>query len=506
MIEFLGAPILVEPGLRAREAEARWESELSVRQRRLLVGEVNAGLLAGRGRPLDVSVELEGVPLDGGATVRFAGDADGDAVARVVRLRADDAPAPAPSVRERFERRLPLTYDRLRAAALTGRVSRPLVRDDGAVRSRIADAAPTRAGAPASVLVGMHWLELGGAETWAVRTVEQVAEADLLPVVVVDRESRHPLLLGEIFARVLFVPVTGLAQAEADEVLRGIAERFALRGVLVHHNAWLYERAAWLATARPELPIVDSLHIVEDGYGGFPAFSVRADAWIERHHVISPALTDWLVDRHGVDAAKVVMAPLARLTVDGGAAPAERDPAAPFTIAYVGRMARQKRPYLFVRLVHRLRRAGVAVQAIMHGDGELDQTTRTLIRRHGLDDVVELRPHTRPVADTLAEADLLVVSSQNEGLTLTTFEAVAAGVPVLSADVGSQSSVVASAALVPAPARAFLREATRVIRELAGSEDARRAVWEDERRRVEKLSTHEDATTWMREVIARWAA
>lgn len=506
MIEFLGAPVLVEPGPRAREAEARWEAELSVRQRRLLVGEVNAGLLLSRGRALEVTLELDGVPWDDGAAVRFEGDAEGEPVARVVRLESDDAPPAPPTPRQRVERALPLSYDRLRALLLAGRASRPLVPDDGSVARRIADAAPPRAGAPASVLVGMHWLDVGGAETWALRTVRLVAEAGLLPVVVVDRASSHPLVADELFGRALFLSVVGMDEAEGDEIVRGLAERLDLRGVLVHHNRWLYGRLPWLGAQRPGAPVIDSLHIVEDGEGGFPAFAVRADAWVAQHHVISPALEAWFVEKHGVDPAKVVMAPLTTLTVDADAALAERDPRRPFTIAYIGRLARQKRPYLFVRLVGRLRRAGVPVRAIMHGDGELEGLTRGLMRRRRVTDAIELRPHTRPVADTLREADLLVISSLNEGLTLTTFEAVAAGVPVVSADVGSQRSVVAPAALVPAPARAFLREATRVIRGLVGSEDARRAVWEDERRRVAELSAHQDATSWMREVIARWAA
>src|SRR5690606_37449508 len=103
------------------------------------------------------------------------------------------------------------------------------------------------------------------------------------------------------------------------------------------------------------------------------------------------------------------------------------------------------------------------------------------IRRGRLEHIIESRAHTRPVVDTWSEADLLVVSSQNEGLTLTTFEAVAAGVPVLSSDVGSQSTIVRGPVLVPAAPGAFVREATRAITALVASEDVRRAVWEDER-------------------------
>jgi len=201
----------------------------------------------------------------------------------------------------------------------------------------------------------------------------------------------------------------------------------------------------------------------------------------------------------------VHLAPLARLTTRELHEFRPRAADAPFTLAYVGRLARQKRPYLFVRLVRTLVDAGLPVRAIVHGDGELAATTWREIRRAGLDDVVEFRPHTRPVADTWAEADLLVVSSLNEGLTLPTFEALASGVPVLSADVGSQRTIVGDSTLVPAAPAAFVRAAVATITALAASEDARRAVWEDERRRVDALAVHEDATSWMGRVIAGWA-
>lgn len=45
-----------------------------------------------------------------------------------------------------------------------------------------------------------------------------------------------------------------------------------------------------------------------------------------------------------------------------------------------------------------------------------------------------------PVSRTYADADVLLVSSVNEGITLTTIEAISAGIPVLSANVGSQET------------------------------------------------------------------
>jgi glycosyltransferase involved in cell wall biosynthesis len=504
MITFLDAPILIEPGNEARAVEADLTARLTLRQRRVLVGEANAALLAAGGRAVVLDARIGERRVIEGGGIRFHGDTVGAPVARVVQL-PDESFVASATVRERLERRFPVAYDWARAAviALTRRTR--LAPDDGArVRSRIAPAPVERTGAAPAVLVGMHWLDVGGAETWALRTIALVVEAGLVPVVVTDRVSTHPLADHPLLTDAVFVPVAELPERDADEVLRGIVERFALRGVLVHHSHWLYERLAWLVDARPGVPVIDSLHIVEDGPGGFPAVGLREDEWIDTHHVISPALESWFLER-GVDPGAVHLAPLAHLTANDAHEFRAVHEDAPFTVAFVGRLARQKRPYLFVRLVRALVAANLPVRAIMHGDGELEATTRRYIRRARLGDIIELRPHTRAVADTWADADLLVVSSLNEGITLTTFEALAAGIPVISADVGSQRTIVSGAALVPPAPRSFVREATRTIVALAASEEARRAVWEDERRRADALAAHEDATSWMGKVIAGWA-
>src|SRR5690606_20370047 len=158
----------------------------------------NAWMLAGGGRDVVLEVQLgQRSAVVGG--VRFTGDAKGASVARRVQL-PEDAEVRSSTLRQRLERRFPLTYDRVRAAAiaLTGHTRIP-ANDGVAVRSRIAPLSHEKRDGPKAVLVGMHWLELGGAEAWALRTVGLVLEAGLTPIVVVDRLSDNPLLDDPMF-------------------------------------------------------------------------------------------------------------------------------------------------------------------------------------------------------------------------------------------------------------------------------------------------------------------
>lgn len=410
-----------------------------------------------------------------------------------------------------LERTAPTLADTVREAVMGRReraISGPLPRYAETADAPVIDALPEPEEGPPAILFGMHWLQTGGAERWAVEAIQIAKDLGFLPVVVTDQNSVHPWLARPELegCAVIAMSFEGAASPLDLGIARAIAENYRLRGIALHHSHWLYQALPWFKRWRPGIPVVDSLHIVEYLGGGYPGLAVRYDEFIDVHHTISPELDRWLAEVQGVDRAKLVMAPLTALTVEDSQEFAPRDPQKPFTIAYVGRLSRQKRPDVYLSLVHALVKRGIAVRAILHGDGELQYLVTALIRRFGLEGVIEQRLEDHPVAETLADADLLVVTSLNEGLTLTTFEAVAAGVPVLSTDVGSQRTVVRPPLLLPRPARRFVRRACERIAALAASETARRTAWEQQRDRVVDFARNPDAHRVMKELFTKWQA
>jgi len=432
----------------------------------------------------------------------------------------DISPSPVRRVLRGIRAHTPLLYDEMRDVELLRHrpaLVRPATRRDYDAEFRPGgaheDSQIVTVGHPAAaqpaVILGLHWFELGGAERWAFETVRLVREAGFLPIVLTNRDSHQPWIQRTELDDALVIPfseATSKSQTPGvEELLRGLLRTFDVRGVVVHHNQWLYDRLHWIARSRPDIPIVDSTHIVEYRGGGYPLSSVRVSEVVTRHHVISPALERWMVDTQRVDPARVVMAPLIGLTVgQKEAAFREREPAQPFTVAFIGRMARQKAPEVFVAIAHRLRRQGHRdLRFIMHGDGEMAGWVDDLLRAYGLADVVR-RDSSVPVTVTLDEAHLLVVTSHNEGLTLTTFEALAHGVPVVSTDVGAQSDIVPPSALIPRNVHLAVREGARRVAALAGDEAGRRKLWETEYAAERRLRAHEPASDWFAKEISTW--
>ncbi len=373
----------------------------------------------------------------------------------------------------------------------------------------IVPAGPAPEGAQKAVIIGLHWFELGGAELWAFETVRLVREAGLLPIVLTNRDSHQPWVTRPELDGALLIPFsepTVQSQtAGVEPLLRSLLRTFDVRGVVIHHNQWLYDRVAWIAASRPGIPIIDSTHIVEYSGGGYPLSSAIASKSITTHHVISPSLARWMTDVQRIPADRVVMAPLGGLTVKPkDAVFRSRAAGEQFTVAFIGRMARQKAPEVFITMARRLKRQGHSLRFILHGGGELSSWVDDIIEAEGLTADIVRRTSDTPVAETLDEAHLLVVSSHNEGLTLTTLEAIAHGVPVISTDVGAQSDIIPASALVPRHARLAARRLAEAVAPLVDDEEAREALWRKERKAEKKLLSQQSASSWFKEEVGSW--
>lgn len=364
-------------------------------------------------------------------------------------------------------------------------------------------------GSPRAVIVAMHWFQAGGAERWALETVKLVRDAGFIPIVITDRDGHQPWITDPAFDDAILLPMTMPVQERPGDspMLRALFEQFDIAGILIHHCQWMYDNAWWVKTHFPKTRVVDSLHIVEYYFhGGFPKESVAHDEWIDLHHVISPQLEHWLINDHQIAPEKVVDAPLVGLTADAKTPSfKERDKTKPFTVAYIGRMVRQKRPEAFILAAKAVNAAYPGkVRFIMQGNGDMDAFSDMMIKRYGLEEVIERRALDTPVAQTYRDADALLISSINEGITLTSIEAISAGVPVLSANVGSQETLIPPKGLCRRMTSSFVHDAKSVLSHILNNEEDRRKLWESELARLQKFSELESAEAYFKKMLKEW--
>ncbi|KAB1140759.1 glycosyltransferase family 4 protein [Streptomyces luteolifulvus] len=108
-------------------------------------------------------------------------------------------------------------------------------------------------------------------------------------------------------------------------------------------------------------------------------------------------------------------------------------------VAYVGRVTQIKRPDRFLAVAQEVRRAVPGAHFVMCGEGDLG----TALRQHsGLDGALHHLGWRTDVETVYAAADVVLLTSDNEGMPVSLIEAGQAGVPVVATDVGSVAEVV----------------------------------------------------------------
>ena len=108
--------------------------------------------------------------------------------------------------------------------------------------------------------------------------------------------------------------------------------------------------------------------------------------------------------------------------------------------AFIGRVTRIKRPDRFLDVVSEIKSRGLDIEFFIAGDGELLENCRARIAAGDLP--VKVLGWQSNIEKVLSAADIVVLTSDNEGTPLSLIQAGMAGLPVVSTRVGSVAEVV----------------------------------------------------------------
>jgi glycosyltransferase involved in cell wall biosynthesis len=387
----------------------------------------------------------------------------------------------------------------------------------------------------ASFLLLVPWLEHGGADQFNVNLARALTGFNIRVVVVTTLSSKHPTARDfyGVTPDVFHLPHLITSPRDTPGVLDVLTHLIVSRTVqvvMISHSAFGYKllshlRIALVAMRHGHVRFVDFVHLeeMEWGGGGYAALSVAHAQHLDHTFAASQHVAAWMrerasrrvrestqseqhppatlsgaskennygdddrisvayigVDTHALrplavlERAKLrsdMLQPLGQVSVDTP------------IIAYIARMVDQKFPEFYFEIVRQLREdRHMDFVSLAIGDGPKLAELRANISHHPM-----LKPtvltlgmlsHTATTR-ALAAADVLLLPSQNEGISLAVYEAMALGVsPVVSA-VGGQCELVANGAGAcisldlggtSGAAKAFVDELERLLmsRELMG--------------------------------------
>lgn len=199
--------------------------------------------------------------------------------------------------------------------------------------------------------------------------------------------------------------------------LRTLPAKVRPKHVYTEHNRWDAYRQPTRAANAATLALDDKV------------FAVSSEA----RSSVSPRLRDRVEPlHHGIDRAAVVASAAPRAETRAALGLTDDE----FVAVHVANYRREKAHEVLVETAGLLREQGRHIRFLLVGQGPRQEEIAALVASQGLDDQVRILGFRSDVSSLLAAGDVLVLSSDHEGLPVAVMESLALGVPVVSTRVG----------------------------------------------------------------------
>ncbi len=304
------------------------------------------------------------------------------------------------------------------------------------------------------LLMVLPWLTMGGADKFNLDLLEGLSRRGWEITIATTLRGDHPWLAE--FARHtpdVFVMHHFLRMVDYPRFLRFLIESRQMDHVLISNSELGYMLLPYLRAHAPRTTFTDFCHMEEEHWknGGHPRASVDYHGLLDLSVVSSRHLKKWMVDR-GSEPKRIEVC-YTNVNADEWKPDAKRrravraelewDSRRPM-ILYAGRMVAQKQPRVFAQVMLNLARAGLSFGAIIAGNGPDLPWLKTFVERNSLGKHIRFMGalSNAEMRRLMTAGDIFFLPSQWEGIALAIYEAMAAGLAIVGADVGGQRELV----------------------------------------------------------------
>jgi glycosyltransferase involved in cell wall biosynthesis len=304
------------------------------------------------------------------------------------------------------------------------------------------------------VLFLVPWMVVGGADRVNLDLIEGMVERghDVTVCATLSADHRWEHRFSALTPDVFVLPNI-LRQRDFPRFLSYLIDSRKIDTVVVTASTLGYHLLPYLRAAAPQAAFVDMSHVEEPHWlnGGHPRFGVGYQDALDLNVVTTRHLAEWMAER-GADRARIRVMYTGVRPASPNRSSAERAAVrsrygingdVPLLV-FAGRICEQKRPAVLAAVLKALRDAGLRFRALVVGDGELRPQLEALVAEYRLRPCVALLgalAHDHWL-EILRGADILLIPSEYEGISVALLEAMAAGVVPVVARVGGQEEVV----------------------------------------------------------------
>lgn len=303
------------------------------------------------------------------------------------------------------------------------------------------------------ILFLIPWMVTGGADQFNLDFVRLLDKNQYEITIICTVPSDNPWkqrfreFTPSIFCLPEFLDVENYA-----EFVSYIIETREIDICLISNSYYGYYLAPWLRMEYPKMAIIDYVHM-EEWYwrsGGYARTSMAMSDVIEKTYVCNNATRNEFYQNFnrkkedvetihiGVDQDKYYPAKCEYGIVRKRFQISDQEK----IVLFPCRLHAQKRPYLMIEIARRVTRQDKSIRFLVVGDGAEREGIQNRINDYHLENFVIMAGEQSDMVPYYRDADLTLICSLMEGLSLTAYESCAMMTPVITSDVGGQTDLI----------------------------------------------------------------
>ncbi len=304
-----------------------------------------------------------------------------------------------------------------------------------------------------NILMIIPWMTMGGADKFNLDILKRSDKNKYNFIVISTEPNKNEWRQYFEESAIVYDLTTFLDRKYWTSFVNYIIEKEQIDIIFNTNSTYGYNILPYLKVKHPEIPIMDYVHMEEwyNRNGGFSRDSSSVSSVIDKTYVCNANSEKILVNyfkREPKDVSTMYIGVDEKI-YDPSKFDKEKilqqmniKTNGKFVISYICRISEQKRPFLLIRIIEKLKKERDDFLFIIAGDGPLLKDMKKEAKRLGVDNKMIFLGNVKDTEKIYAISDLTINCSIKEGLALTAYESLAMGVPVISCDVGGQKELI----------------------------------------------------------------
>lgn len=318
-----------------------------------------------------------------------------------------------------------------------------------------------------NILFAIHSPEVSGAELYALFLMKKMNKISNLYCLATENYVYKDN--SNIFKKHIkkFVNLINLSYEDKKNFIINFIEKNKIDIIHIHHSSVLYSLLPLIKIMFPKIKVIDTLHIIEYGTGGFPEISANFDNYIDKHEIISKNLLIFMIKRinqlkrnlnlnkfqlnYLTNNLKENYRNLNYSNLNNDLIKFKKKNKVKF-LTFIGRFVHQKQINIFLDIIKKIKDKNKPYKfyGLLIGSGPLEKRIEKYIKKYLKNKIIYFKHIYENIEYFYKASDFFLITSLNEGIPVTIYELINSNPKclIISTNVGGISEIIPQSLLI----------------------------------------------------------